>query len=217
MTLTRRLLICLALALPHTCQAVTLNVVETFNSGLAGFGGPVSYANPLGGVDGPGDGYLAISSTFANTFAVRAIAPSDFTGDYLAAGANAVRFSILDLDSEDAVVIRVGFGIRNVNFWVSNVGFDPVFGAPWQEVEVAFDDASQWTQVIGFGGPVDFDFARQNAEAFQLRADAAPGLRAPDAIVGSIGIDNISFVSIPEPSTGLFVALAGIAFLRRRR
>lgn len=206
-----------SILLPAAASAVVLNTVETFNGGLVGFGGPVNYSILTGGVDGPSDGFLAITSASPNIFATRVIQPGPFTGNYRAIGANAVQFSLLDLDSEDSVVVRVGFGIRNVNFWVSNLSFDPVFGAPWQEVTVSFDDASGWTQVIGAGGATDFELALENAETFQIRADAVADGKEPDTIAGSIGIDNVSFLAIPEPGIGLLLALLPGCFLRRSR
>ncbi len=222
-----RALSIVALSSSPALGTVVLGQVETFNGGTAGFGiGGVLAANGTmvvqgsGGVDGAGDGFLSITNPNFTQFATRIIgANTPFTGDFTAVGVDAVRFSLISLNSNNAVNLRVGFGIQNSNFWVSNLSFNPIFGSGFQEFEVGFDDFTEWTPVIGGGTEAGFQAALQNVNVFQFRHvdSAAPVIRAPGAVMGSVGIDNIVFVGVPEPTTSLLVALSGLVLLHRRR
>lgn len=210
---------CLAIA-PFSLEAVVLNFVESFDSGTAGlsFNGGITVSNELGGTGGVSDGFLSLRTSSPLRFGARINGSNTaFTGDYAAAGVQAVRFSILDLDSEDSAIIRVGFGVRQSNFWVSNFGIDPVFGEDWQEVLIPLDDFSNWTSIQGSGGQANFDAAIQGSETFQFRADSTVDGSQPDSITASVGIDDVAFVGVPEPTTAFLIALTGFIGLRRRR
>lgn len=202
-------------AVSGAAHAVTNGFVEDFSVDTGGFGGN----SPLGpstreigpaqpGFGGATNGFLNVTAGTGDNLATRAIG-GNYQGDYVAAGIDEIAFWLVDTDTLDDAVIRVGIGDRRNNFWLSNRNWD--VGADWERFSVDLV-ASQWTQVIGSDG--DFEGALRNADVLQFRASADGTAREPDAIVGSFGVDNIAF--IPSPGVGA-AALLGLAFASRRR
>jgi len=197
---------------------------EGFTDGSTrGFGGGTGgYFNPAtGGVDGVGDGFLMISSSFDNRFAA-----ADFGGlftgpnvDYLASGVTGLEFWLNDVGQPDPFEIHVGFGVTPQagasNIWFTRAGFQPVAGQ-WTRFTVDFTDPSQWIRTHGSAGT--FEDALSHVTRLVFRHDVDPIVQSPDPISGDLGIDSIRL--LPEPASAL-ILLVGVGaicgFGKRRR
>ncbi len=173
----------------------TIGFVESFPGAgnFAGWDGGALESNPgTGGVGGAGDGFLQIALT---DFASRLGAKNEganYVGDWLAAGADRVRFSLNDVGGDQAFEIH--FAIGNVNnFWQCNTGFIPPNGS-WSEFTVNLADSANFSQIISFDG-MGYRFALANADRVLIRHDRAPFVQQPDAILGEVGVDDFKIES----------------------
>lgn len=195
--------------------AATPGYVETFESGLNGWGSnPSIITHTLtNGADGPADPFAMIEGVDAPTeLIIRASSSSnpDVTGNYTAAGITQISFELNELGVDDGLAIRLGFGQLG-NFWVSNQTFDPSANT-WETYTVDLIEAN-FTEV--FGGAGTFSAAMSNAQRIQFRLDFdEPGIM-PDVGEGDFGLDNVTL--IPTPGAGGLLAIAGVALARRRR
>jgi hypothetical protein len=211
---------------------VVLGQVDTFQSGpqgwLIGFGPGPQPRTPLpvvigGGPGGAGDNYLLISGTGVREVggSVSAINDTQWTGNYLAAGVNAITMDVIN------------FGPSNLALRLIVVG---PFG-PTGPQNIAFStDAiflpagSGWTSLTFLIGPEHLTAARgtavgalTNAGAMRLYHNPAPGFggrdNGPPPVDADLGVDNITATAVPEPATMILLAtgLAGVAAKVRKR
>lgn len=199
-----------AMAVGAPALGVEAGFVEDFNSGTGGFAfvQGATVTTQLGGVGGASDGFLAIATTSVDRFAARALNAPQYSGDYITAGVDRIAFWLRDIGAADAIVMRVGVGTQQ-NFWISNLGVDP--GFTWSRHEVSLTDAASWTQVIGSGS---FTTALSSASVLQFRAAELPEGKAPDSVLGDIGVDRIAL--LPAPGSAALLALVPIGVRRRR-
>lgn len=188
--------------------------------------GPVGGVHPAppaniadGGPAGAGDNYLQLTSVGGAGAGSRlaAINLGQWTGDYIAAGVNAITMDVRNFGTADLslrLLIGGPFGAAGPeNIAVSS---DAVFLPAGQD----------WTPVTFLIGPGDLtallgtvNAALANAQELRIYHSPAPIFPPPSA-VAQIGVDNITAAAIPEPTTLLLVGtgLAGIgAKLKRKR
>jgi len=193
---------------PPAHAGPTVGFIESFpgagNTG--GWDGGSNLSNPgTGGVGGAGDGYLVMAHTeFAGRLGTRNLG-TDYIGDWLAAGADRVRFSLNDVGADQNLEIH--FAIGNVeNFWHCNLAFIPPNGA-WAEFTVDLRDSANFTHIIandGFG----YRFALAHVDRVLIRHDVAPYVQTPNSILGQVGIDDFKIESTtvdvgdPPPGSG---------------
>ncbi len=183
-----------ALAAPALANP-TVGFVESFAGAgnLAGWDGGATYSNPgTGGVGGAADGYLVMArSGFAGRLGVKSQGAA-YVGDWLAAGADRVKFSLNDVGADQNLEIH--FCIGNVNnFWQYDVGFIPPNGA-WSEFTVNLADSANFSHIISFDG-TGYRFALATADRVLIRHDTTPYVQTPNAILGEVGIDEFKIES----------------------
>ena len=207
-----RIVVCAVVLASATANAATPGVVETFQTGLNGWGSNPSLVThqTAGGADGPTDGFAKVEDTGLSELLIRVTssAAPDFTGDFLAAGITQVSFAVNELAIDDGLGIRFGFGFRG-NFWVSNGVFDPQANT-WDTVTIDLVELN-FTQV--FSGT--FDAALSNVQRIQIRHDINEPSMMPDLAMGDFGVDNITLIPTPGAAVGL--TLAGVMMTVRRR
>lgn len=169
----------------------TVGFVEDFpdSGNVAGWDGGATEANPgTGGLGGVGDGYLEIAQTvFAGRLGARN-GGLDYAGDWLAAGADRVRFSLNDVAADQ--VLEIHFGIGNMaNFWQYDVAFIPPENA-WTEFTVNLRDSLSFTHIIDFTGLSTYSEALRGADRVLIRHDNAVYAQEPDILLGEVGVDG---------------------------
>lgn len=173
-------------------HAVTLGLRDRFSDGTVGnWQGGTAASNPgTGGVDGLGDGYLQLSvaGPFAGNLGNFSTGPQ-YVGNWTAAGVTEVRLSLKDVGAPDNLEMHVclGNGVTG-NFWQSNVGLIPP-ASGWQEFHVEVTNAANFS-FIG-SGVGNFATALQSVDRLLIRHDKAPYVKAPDAVIGDVGIDEV--------------------------
>jgi hypothetical protein len=170
-----------------------LGHVDDFKAaGVAGWGGGTPASNPgSGGVDGDGDGYLLLSNAFAGNFGTKS-GTTAYMGDFTAAGINLISFYLNDVQTPQSFSLRLlivgGFPETT---WQYNTGFAPP-NNQWQRYSVSLTDETQWTRIIG---TLPFAQVLSSVTRIHFRHDLPPYAQFPDAIAGTLGIDNIELAA----------------------
>lgn len=191
--------------------AISLGQVDDFQGGTTSNWGGGSFPTNIatGGPAGSGDRYLQIS---ASSFHLGANNQAQWAGDYTAAGVTGLRLSLNNM-GPDPVALRISlFGPGNTTFTTT----DEIVVAPgsgWITAQFAIDDTSL-TRTLG---TATLEATLAAVTRLLLRHDddpiSEPGLANP--VSATLGIDNIT--AVPEPASGLLLALGLIALATRRR
>jgi PEP-CTERM motif-containing protein len=213
-----------ALATPIRGQIDTFEDLTTQGWSVNLFGGVNNNqpSNTTGGPGGAADHYLSLTSIGGNGPASKMSvfnADSRWTGDYIAAGVNAITMDLLNLGQTD-LYLRLMFE-------------DPMFGPP---TNVAFSTqaiflaaGSGWTAATFLIGPGDLtaglgsvNAALMGATTIRLYHSQAPGFPNPafpiQSIVAQLGVDNIAAAAVPEPASLLLLGtgLVAVRFAARK-
>ena len=144
--------------------------------------------NPgTGGVGGAGDGYLQVANQAVTNRLGTHNLGADYVGDYLAASADRIRFSLRDVGTNQNPEIHFSIG-NTSNFWQYNIAFVPPDGS-WSEFTVDLNDSANFTHIItvdGFG----YQMALATMDRVHIRHDKTPYTQVPDGLAGEIGIDD---------------------------
>jgi hypothetical protein len=141
---------------------------------------------------------------------------TSWTGNYSAAGVNAIQMSVRNLGSAD-LTLRLAFetlgAMGPTDTAVSTAGIPLAAGGDWTTVVFPVDVASL-TALMGSTATVlsDVDVVR----IFHNPTANFP----PEALAASLGVDNIMAIgplAIPEPATLLLTGAALGMIARRRR
>jgi hypothetical protein len=211
---------------------VVLGQVDTFQSGpqgwLIGFGaGPVP-TTPLpvvgGGQGGPGDNYLRISGTGVREpfGSVSAINDTRWTGNYLAAGVNAITMDVINFGPSNLALRLIVAGPFGLTGPPGNIAFTTN--------AIFLPAGSGWTSVTFLIGPEHLTAQRgtvvgalTNAGALRLYHNPEPGFggqnNGPPPVNATLGVDNITATAVPEPAAMILLAtgLAGVGAAARKR
>ncbi len=191
--------------------ALSLGMVDTFEAGAdAGWAaGPAIIVPPTvvpnGGAGGAGDGYLAVvalGGAGANS-RLAVIAGAQWAGDYLAAGVNRITMDVSNLGSTP-LHLRLWLAGPPGASAVSSQAVALAAGADWTAVSFALDTSALQGQVAATLGDV------RQLRLFHATAPAFPGA----AVVGTLGLDNVT--AVPEPAAA-WLTLAGLAVIAGSR
>jgi hypothetical protein len=210
------LALCASLAAAPEAVALSLFQIDTFDSDSQGWGAGQSGAAapaqvPDGGPLGDGDGFLRIQSIAGSVAFSRLTAfnNSSWTGDYTAAGVSGIRADLRNLGATD-LMLRIQLEGPGGKFQ-SVQGIPLPAGSGWTEVLFPLGEADLTGENIG--GIV---LPPTLASVFRLRIlHAATPAFPPEAIVGSLGVDNLT--AVPEPSAALLAGLGAALTLALRR
>jgi hypothetical protein len=217
---------CIAVAaLTGAAHAVSIGQIDSFDTDVANWvTGSTQVHQPNGGPAGVGDGFLEVSRT-ATPFHVGTRNETQWAGDYLAAGIQAIEMDLSYLGGNDPLNIRlVLFGAGGA--WASTSttpvtpGWDHyTFGITAADL-VFVDDTTDSGQVGGGTGVLNDTLASLNV--LLIRNDSAvptPVGQHPPHIIATLGIDNIQ--AVPEPASILLTVVGGSILVgsrsRRRR
>jgi len=210
--------------------AVSIGLTDTFTTNeqnwfAGGLGPPGSIPpippdqQPSGGPGGAGDGFLQITGVGGAGAGSRIVAinTSQWTGNYLTAGVNAIAMDLQNQGSSD-LTIRLLFE-------------NPFPGPPTDEAVTSFGAFlpahSTWMHFLFPVGPgalvpqgtSDVNTLLSNVTLLRIIHSVAAD--EADTVIGQLGVDNItataSATAVPEPAT-LVLTIAGIgAAVQRRR
>jgi len=220
------------LAVIAKADPVVLGQVDTFQSGpqgwLIGFGAGPQPRTPLpvvigGGPGGAGDNYLLISGTGVREVggSVSAINDTQWTGNYLAAGVNAITMDLNNFGPSDLALRLIVAGPFGPTGPPGNIAFTTN--------AIFLPAGSGWTSLTFLIGPEHLTATRgtavgalTNAGALRLYHNPAPGFggrdNGPPPVDADLGGDNITATAVPEPATMLLLAtgLAGVGAMARK-
>jgi hypothetical protein len=183
--------------------------IEHWNApGTAGWGGGLGPTNPgTGGVLGAGDGFLEVAVPTSHQLGSVALS-APYTGNWIAAGANKVRFYLEDTGDPNPLEIHLSIGNQS-NFWQCNTGFVPASGV-WTQFSVDLTQESNFTQIIASPPGQTYTEALQNVTRVLVRHDNAPYTQSPDFIAGDFGLDEFEILHVDNtgvPLPGVSVAM----------
>jgi len=171
----------------------------------AGWASGSLLSNPgTGGVLGAGDGFLMITTTTPFQLGANSSQPA-YTGNWLAAGANKVRFWLKDVGNPNPLEIHFSIG-NTANLWQLNTAFIPST-AQWTQFTVDLTDSVDFTHIIAAPPFLPYALALQSVSRVLIRHDLAPYAQMPDTITADFGLDEFEILS--SGSTG--VPLPGVA------
>lgn len=207
-------------AMASTAEAVTLGQADTFSSAIDGWfagGGPIGAVPPnpptvvgTGGPAGAGDRYLSVTGLGSDGPGGRLVAMNgaQWSGDYTAAGITAIAMDLNNFGPSD-LVVRLFFEDPQ-NGPPANQAVTPGVtlpaGSGWQHVLLPVL-ASDLTVLAG-----DASVLLGNTTLLRIFHGPTAAFPGP-AVVGSLGIDNIS--AVPAPGA-LLLMLTGLAALAAR-
>ncbi len=209
-----------------SARAITLGQVDTFQDGtrmnwLNG-ASAVELIN-TGGPAGAGDAYIQVTADgggsggrlVAQNYTFPPSFNSQWTGNYLAAGVNAISFDLLN-QSSVTLSIRIAFKTEvtqsSPGYLSSRVILAP--GTGWQRFTISIAPGA----LTAIGGPAPYNTFFQNgfAEIRIIHEVGSSNLNG-DPVNARLGIDNIR--AVPEPTvTGLaLLGLGGLGVRAWRR
>ena len=207
-----------------TASAISLSQVDDFNDGFTdteGWGTSFQGIQilPDGGPAGTGDGFLSYTSVGGFGANSRMVLPNEgnqWAGDYAALGVEALS---LDLRNSGNSQFDMRLAIGNSDTWYATTTPTIVpAGTDWQTL--TFDLSDSVLSLVG-GGPSTVAQVLSDVQEIRFLSSVAlptigsGGKPRGDQLSGTIGIDNVR-VAIPEPSSALLIAGAGIGLFRRR-
>ena len=194
-------------------NAITVGNVDTFQGGSAdGWYLPEGTPLPLlvfqsGGPAGSGDGYLQLRASGQSGPGSRLVVfgSTDWLGNYIAAGVRAIEMDAINQGPDDLQL---------------RMYFNSPAGSALSTVAVTLPAGGSWTHLVFPTLPAALSGANTagtlaDVREFRLFHNDTPSF-PPSAVLGTLGIDNVS--AVPEPATLLLWA-AGAAMLpavRRR-
>lgn len=163
----------------------------------AGWGGGDFYSNPgANGQQGPGDGFLMITTPGPSPFFSLNLGANNggpnYAGDWTAAGITQVKFWLKDVGNAEALEMHFALG-TDLNFWQYDAGFIPPSGS-WAEFSVDLSSATGWTRIIANEPGGTFASALANVSRVLIRHDHSPYVQTPDGIAGDVGVDELSLL-----------------------
>lgn len=194
-------------------SAIVLGTMDNFQDGtiMNWIGGAINENLP-GGAGGASDLFLqvrSISGTSSGSRVATHNAEDRWIGNYITAGVSGVR---VDMQNRGTTTLRmrmVLFGLGNR--WTSTnfVTLNP--GSGWQTLTFGTGQADL-TRVLGSATYFD---TISNVNQIMFRHDASTPSAGGEAILGTVGLDNIT--AVPGPGAGVVMGIGCVWGLRRRR
>ena len=211
---------------PTTSYAISLGLEDLFTvneeNWFAGGLGPPQQSPPVppdqmpsGGPNGAGDGYLQVTASGGTGAGSRLVAMNadQWTGNYLAAGVNAISVDLRNLGSSDLTVRFL---------------FENPLGGPPSDIGVTtfgafLPAASGWMHFLFPIAPAELvpvdpgdNMTALLSNVTLLRIIHSIDAGEADQVAGQLGVDNITATVVPEPSTLLLFG-SGLAATMTRR
>jgi hypothetical protein len=204
-----------------SASAITLGQINNFQDGTTQGWETGQFATPVanissGGPAGLGDRYIRLTADGSGSGG-RLVGYNfaDWTGNYLAAGVNAIRIS-LNNQSAVSLSIRIAFQSEIVQGGPGYLSQAMVLApnSGWQTFTIALAPGS----LIAVNNPTAYNTFFTNVAWTRIIHSVGTGNLNGDFVTGQLGIDNIT--AVPEPSTaalGVAGVLAfGVAIARRK-
>lgn len=192
-------------------HAITAGMTDTFQAGADGDwgAGAASIESPVvvadGGPQGSGDGYLLLTSLggVGASSRLTAIAGPQWSGNFLAAGVDRITLDVSNLGATELDLRLWLAGAAGVTA-LSAVAVSVPAGGGWMPISFSLDAGAL------AGQPLSTLAGVLEMRLFHASTPGFPG----EAIVASLGIDNVT--AVPEPAPA-WLLLAGLAFIGARR
>ncbi len=190
-------------------SAVTLGQVDDFQDGTLMFwGGGAALTNVAnGGPNGAGDRFLQIQSNGGSGPGSRlaTLNTNQWSGDYIAAGVQAVEMHLNNFSAQDLHMRIVVFGPGLATQWTSAQAVVLPAGSGWRRVTFLLTQ-SALTRVSGTDS---YTTCLSNASQLMIRhnVNASSG---GDPIAATMGMDNVTAVVGPTLLPNVFQILTGV-------
>jgi hypothetical protein len=205
----------MSLGSPAAFGTVVFGQIDDFEDDTtmfwAGGAGPANVST--GGPAGAGDNYLQLVATGGNGPGSRLGAYNDlqWTGDYVSEGVTAIEADVRNFGATGSLSLRFLFFGAGGNF-TSTVPIMLPNDGLWHHVVFGVTPADLTAVDCGF----DVNATLSGTNRLLLRHQVGPpdGQFAGTAVVGELGVDNIT--AVPEPSALAVLLVCSLALRRRR-
>lgn len=199
----------------HPADAIVFGQVDDFQSGtLMGWDNGAQQVALInsGGPAGINDAYIQVTAN-GGGMGGRLVAQNfgQWTGDYIAAGVNAIEFDLIN-QSSVTLSIRIAFKTDSTQASSGYLSLPAILavGSGWQHFSISLTAAN----LTAIGGPAAYNTFFQNGFGeMRIINEAGSANLNGDPVVGQLGIDNIR--AVPEP-TATALAAGGLLWLGAR-
>ena len=208
----------------------TVLVTSTFDTGSDGW---QPWTTNTSGALSPDNPYLNLDSLGFGTAKSRLItfnATPAWIGDYYSAGVMAVQLNVANFSTSDTLELRVAVGNRSSpmesggTWWISETAFTLGTSSGWTLATLSLleADLKRVGNEAGELGTDSYQATFSDIRNIRLLSSNVGSAAIGDQFIGPVGIDNISLISIPEPTAGSLatsgiLGLLGVRNLRMHR
>ena len=197
-------------------SGISPGLVDTFSGSLDNW--QKGQVNPAflsvvetGGPSGAGDSYMqSVADGSASFGRLTIFNQNQWSSNYLVDGVTSIG---MDLLNSGSVSLQIRLGLRNSGGagFISTLPFTLGVGGGWQTAEFPIGESD----MTAVGSPGSYSSFLSSGFALRiLHATGTSNLNG-NAVVSTLGVDNIT--AIPEPTTGLLLLTAVLAFIWWRR
>lgn len=145
---------------------------------------------------------------------------NEWTGDYISKMVDSINFDFFNSSEFQSAKIRIALSsaaspqVLNSNWWVSDQYYTILPDSSWTNLSFSIgeDLFSKVGIINGQPGTESFNETLSNVYTIRIISSALGDIAIGDEFYGTVGVDNITLIAIPERSTialmfGVFVLL----------
>lgn len=150
---------------------------------------------------------------------------NDWAGNYITKNVHSVNFDFFNSSSFETATIRIALSsaaspqVAESNWWVSNDSYSILPGSDWANLSFAIGEGlfSKVGIINGQPGTESFNETLANIYTLRIISSTLGDIAIGDEFYGTVGVDNIRLMAIPEPSMApLLFGIIASAFLFKR-
>lgn len=151
---------------------------------------------------------------------------SEWTGNYITRKVDSVKFDFFNSSSFETATIRIALSsaaspqVADSNWWVSNQSYAILPNSNWMNLsfQIGADLFSKVGIINGQPGMESFNETLANIYTLRIISSTLGDIAIGDEFFGTVGMDNIQLIAIPEPNMSfLFMALLILVFSFKRK
>ena len=144
---------------------------------------------------------------------------SDWTGDYITRKVDSIKFDFFNSSTFETATIRLALSsaaspqVADSNWWVSHQSYEVFPDSDWVNLTFAINEDlfSKVGIINGQPGTESFNETFSNIYTLRIISSTLGDIAIGDEFYGTVGIDNVQLIGIPEPNMIPLILLTSIA------